>query len=291
MVPTTFLSWLGSMSFDVAFILVVLPTILIAIIGTIAVRTIFVGLLTTGSTVGPAKNQVAAEIYAVVLGFIIVYGFSEFNDARQNVLREVATLGRLMAQAPLAGEEAGKAINSAVLGYSQTVATKEWPLMANGGESTEALAWLRKLDTSIISASGVSDGIIKIRLSSMVDEVVARRVDRISSAPDPVLSNIIFHRNGLVPARAQHLRASDIGGAHLQLGDHHDGPVGAAALSIQRSGFDLSKALSVTRGAERGLNLHVWADQFYPALAIHAVPGLLHLQPQRTLFLSLGNND
>jgi hypothetical protein len=193
MVPTTFLSWLGSMSFDVAFILVVLPTILIAIIGTIAVRTIFVGLLTTGSAVGPAKNQVAAEIYAVVLGFIIVYGFSEFNDARQNVLREVATLGRLMAQAPLVGEEAGKAINSAVLGYSQTVATKEWPLMVNGGESTEALAWLRKLDTSIMSAGGVSDGIVKIRLSTLVDEVVARRVDRISSAPDPVLSNIIFH--------------------------------------------------------------------------------------------------
>jgi hypothetical protein len=193
MVPTTFLGWLGSMSFDVAFILVVLPTILVAIVGTLAIRTIFVGLLTTASAVGPAKNQVAAEIYAVVLGFIIVYGFSEFNDARLNVLRETATLGRLMSQAPLAGEEAGQAIISAVLGYSEAVATKEWPLMASGGESTEALAWLRKLDMSIMSASGVADGIIKIRLSTLLDEVVARRVDRISTAPDPTLSEIIFH--------------------------------------------------------------------------------------------------
>ena len=193
MPPPTFLSWLGSMSFDVAFILVVLPTMLIAIIGTLAVRTIFVGLLTSGSSVGPAKNQVAAEIYAVVLGFIIVYGCSEFNEARQNVLREAATLGRLMAQAPLAGEEAGRAIISSVLGYSETVATKEWPLMAKGGESTEAIAWLSKLNTSIVTADGTSDGFVKMRLSTLLDEVVARRVDRIATAPDPALSEIIFH--------------------------------------------------------------------------------------------------
>ena len=73
---------------------------------------------------GPTKNQVAAQIYAVVLGFILVYGFSEFNDARQNVQKEAATLGRLMAQAHLAGEEAGQSIIAAVRGYSETVASQ-----------------------------------------------------------------------------------------------------------------------------------------------------------------------
>jgi len=192
MLPTTFLSWLGSMSFDVAFVLVILPTVLIAIVGTLLVRTIFAGLLTSASSVGPAKNQVAAEIYAVVLGFIIVYGFSEFNEARQNVLKETATLGRLMAQAPLAGEETGQAIIAGVRGYSETVATKEWPLMANGGESREALAWLRTLDKSIVTAGGITDGFVKMRLSTLLDEVVARRVDRIAAAPDPALAEIIF---------------------------------------------------------------------------------------------------
>ncbi|HKJ62239.1 MAG TPA: hypothetical protein VKA94_09645, partial [Hyphomicrobiales bacterium] len=102
MAPTTFLNWLGSISFDVALILIVLPTVLIAIVGTLVVRTVFTGLLTSASAVGPSKNQVAAEIYAVILGFIIVYGFTEFNDAKQNMLQEVATLGRLMSQASLA---------------------------------------------------------------------------------------------------------------------------------------------------------------------------------------------
>lgn len=192
MAPTTFLNWLGSISFDVAFVLVVLPTVLIAIVGTLLVRSVFTGLLTSGSSVGPAKNQVAAEIYAVVLGFIIVYGFSEFNEARQNVLQEAATLGRLMSQAPLAGEQTSKEINEAVLGYSRSVAVKEWPLMANGGESTEAQAWLNKIDRAVMKISDSAGALVKIRLAALLDEVVTRRVDRLAVAPDPMLSNIIF---------------------------------------------------------------------------------------------------
>ncbi len=192
MAPATFLNWLGSISFDVALILIVLPTVLIAIVGTLVVRTMFTGLLTSASAVGPSKNQVAAEIYAVILGFIIVYGFTEFNDAKQNMLQEVATLGRLMSQASLAGEETSNSINKAVLGYSETVAVKEWPLMANGGESPEATAWLNKMDQAILKTNDSAGGLIKIRLAGLLDEIVARRVDRLAVAPDPLLSNIIF---------------------------------------------------------------------------------------------------
>ncbi len=193
MAPTNILNWLGSISFDVAFILVLLPIIVFAILGTLIVRALFAGRLTETSAVGPTKNQVSAQIYAVVLGFILVYGFSEFNDAKQNVQKEAATLGRLMAQAHLAGEEAGQSIIAAARGYSETVAVKEWPLMAHGGESAEALTWLRKLDNSVLTAGGASDGaLIKMRLSTMLDEVITRRVDRISAAPDPALAEIIF---------------------------------------------------------------------------------------------------
>lgn len=192
MAPSNFLNWLGSISFDVAFILVLLPTIVLAIVGTLLVRVLFAGRLTQGSAVGPTKNQVSAQIYAVVLGFILVYGFSEFNDARQNVLKETAALGRLMAQAHLAGEAAGPSIVAAIRGYAGTVATKEWPLMANGGESAEAVTWLRKLDNSVLSGGASDAGLIKMRLSQLLDEVVARRVDRIAAAPDPALANIIF---------------------------------------------------------------------------------------------------
>jgi Protein of unknown function (DUF4239) len=202
MAPSTFLNWLGSISFDVAFILVVLPTILIAMLGTLVVRIVFAGQLTPSSAVGPTKNQVAAQIYAVVLGFILVYGFSEFNDARQNVLKEAATLGRLIAQAPLAGDDAGQAIAAAVIGYSETVAFKEWPLMAHGGESVEALNWLRTLDRAILSVGSSYEGVVRMRLSALVDEVVTRRVDRIAAGPDPDLSVVIFELLAVAAALA-----------------------------------------------------------------------------------------
>lgn len=191
MVPTNILNWLGSLQIDVAFILVVLPVVMLAMAGTLIVRVLLPRQITQTSAVGPTKNQVAAQIYAVVLGFIVVYAFGEFNDARQNVEKEAVTLGRLMTQAHLAGEEAGKAIASAVEAYSDAVATKEWPLMANGGESTEALAWLRKLDNAILSASS-SDGLIKMRLSTLLDEVVASRAERLLAGPDPAVATVIF---------------------------------------------------------------------------------------------------
>jgi hypothetical protein len=192
MPPASFLNWLGSLPLDVALILVVLPTVLFAMLGTLVIRAVFGGSLNAASSVGPSKNQVAAEIYAVVLGFIVVYGFSEFNEAKQNVLKEAATLSRLVAQAPLAGEDASRAIVAAVRDYSQIVAVKEWPLMASGGESPEAEASLHVLEKAIFSGGGASDNLVKMRFSTLLDEVVARRVDRLSAAPNPDLSNIIF---------------------------------------------------------------------------------------------------
>lgn len=202
MAPTTLLNWLGSLSFDVALILVVLPTIAIAMLGTLVVRVVFADQLRSSSPVGPTKNQVAAQIYAVVLGFILVYGFSEFNDARQNVLKEASTLGRLIAQAPLAGDEAGRAIAAAAIGYSETVANKEWPLMANGGESAEALTWLRTLDKAILAVDNSYEGVVRMRLSALVDEIVSRRVDRIAAGPDAELSVVIFELLAVAAALA-----------------------------------------------------------------------------------------
>lgn len=192
MAPTSFLNWLGSLPLDVALVLVVLPTVIFSILGTLAIRTVFATLLASTSAVGPAKNQVAAEIYAVILGFIIVYGFSEFNDAKQNVRKEAATLGRMIAQAPLAGEEAGRTIIASVRDYSGTVAAKEWPLMANGGESAEAQASLQALEKAILNAGSPADSLVRMRLATLLDEVATSRVERLSAAPEPHLASLIL---------------------------------------------------------------------------------------------------
>jgi hypothetical protein len=64
--------------------------------------------------------------------------------------------------------------------------------MANGGESTEAQAWLNKIDQAVMKMSDSAGALVKIRLAALLDEVVTRRVDRLAVAPDPMLSNIIF---------------------------------------------------------------------------------------------------
>ena len=79
--PVTILNWIAALSLDVALVLIVLPTILVAVLGTLVVRGIFGLLIAPGSAVGQAKVGAAAEVYAVVLGFIIVIGISDLTHS------------------------------------------------------------------------------------------------------------------------------------------------------------------------------------------------------------------
>ncbi len=188
----TILNWIAAQSLDVAFILIVLPTMVLAVVGTLVVRGIFGLMIAPGSTVGAAKAGAAAEIYAVVLGFIIVFGFSDFQEAKRDVLQEVTALERLTAQAKLLGTDASGEIATAVGEYASAVVVHEWPVMETGRTSPEAEAELAQMSNAVMNPAGGANALSQFRLSALLDDVVKLRVARLSASPDPVVSGLIF---------------------------------------------------------------------------------------------------
>lgn len=190
--PGTILNWIAAQSLDVAFILLVLPTMFLAVAGTLVVRVIFGSLISPGSSVGESKVGAAAEVYAVVLGFIIVIGFSDFQDAKRNVLQEVTALERLTTQARLMSGDTSSNVVDAVGDYAKAVAEHEWLLMAKGQPSQEAEAKMANLNDLVMAPSNDSSTLSQFRLSSLLDEVVKLRVSRLAAPPDPVVAGLIF---------------------------------------------------------------------------------------------------
>ena len=190
--PGTILNWIAAQSLDVAFVIIVLPVMVLAVVGTLVVRGIFGLMISPSSTVGAAKAGAAAEVYAVVLGFIIVFGFSDFQDAKRNVLQEVSALERLKVQAEFLGAEASAEIVEAVGKYANTVVTREWAMMSTGGRSKEAETKMTELSSVVMNSAGSANTLSQFRLSELLDDIVELRVSRLSASPDPLVAGLIF---------------------------------------------------------------------------------------------------
>jgi len=187
--PTTLLNWVAALPLDVAFVLLVLPVMIIAALGTVLIRGLLGTQISPGSPVGATKAGAAAEIYAVVLGFIIVLGFTQFHDAKKDVLYETKLLERLAN-----GSETDQRLDlsAQIETYARTVADKEWIMMAVGDKSAEAEAQMQALEDRVRSAAGSEDSLAGYRLLNLMDEIVELRTSRLSASPDPVVATIVF---------------------------------------------------------------------------------------------------
>ncbi len=190
--PGSILNWIAGQPLDVAFILIVLPIMLLAMTGTLLVRGVFGLLIAPGSSVGQAKAGAAAEVYAVVLGFIIVIGFSDFQDAKRDVLQEATALNRLAAQAKVLDVVTASKVTEAVGVYATAVVDHEWPAMKFGRASSEANEKIVALNDLVMTSAGQDNALLQIRLSFLLDEVIKLRVSRLSASPDPLVAGLIF---------------------------------------------------------------------------------------------------
>lgn len=188
----TLLNWIAAQSLDVALILIVLPIMVLAVVGTLVVRAIFGMMISPSSTVGAAKAGAAAEVYAVVLGFIIVFGYSDFQEAKRYVLQEVAALERLTMHAKFLGDGASADITNAVGKYADSVVKHEWAAMSKGGTSAEAQAKMNDLSIVVMNSFGGANTMSQFRLSQLLDKIVEYRVSRLSASPDPLVAGLIF---------------------------------------------------------------------------------------------------
>lgn len=192
MQPGSVVNWIASLQFDEAFILLVVPISIFAGIGALLLRIFFGGLIGTASTVGTTKAGIAAEIYAVVLGFVILFGFEHFNDTRRAVLVEASLLDRLRSEAEYL-PEIGPDLEVAIDEYVSRVLTEEWPLQQAGTSEQLIAGGITELERTIRDLSSSLSNYDRDRLLDLVQSITEYRATRLSATPDPAVATAIFH--------------------------------------------------------------------------------------------------
>lgn len=191
MQPSSYVNWIASLNVDEAFLIIVAPVAIISGIGALVFRGLFGAFIGTASTVGTTKAGVAAEIYAVVLGFMIFFGFDHFNETRKAVLLEASILERLMAEGEfIPGNHA--LFVQAVDTYVDTVLAEEWPRLEVGNTADLIAGGVVQLDHDLREVFTGMDGYDTSRIFSFVDEINELRAVRLSANPDDVVASAIF---------------------------------------------------------------------------------------------------
>jgi Protein of unknown function (DUF4239) len=80
-----------------------------------------------------------AVLYAVLLAFVVIAVWGQFDATRTRVQKEADALGDLFREAQVFPMPVQQAIFDAIRMYAKTVVEEEWPAMARGGESP--MAW------------------------------------------------------------------------------------------------------------------------------------------------------
>lgn len=188
------LHWLAIMSFDVIAVLVVVPVVVIAALGTLFVRAVFGTAIVSTSHVGPSKLGAAAEIYAVIIGFIIVVAYAEFQDAKGVVFEEASLVSRLISYSETLSSADGERLSQAAAQYANDVAEIEWPLPAFGRSSPEVDMALDNIDRAIlqVGAATATSQLVIFRLTGIADEISKRRMQRLSLTPDYKVAELLF---------------------------------------------------------------------------------------------------
>ncbi len=191
MQPSSFVNWIALLEADEAFLLLVAPVAIIAAIGALLSRAVFGSMIATSSTVGTTKAGAAAEIYAVVLGFIILFGFEQFHVTKQDVLLEATLLDRLYSEAQALGEQ-GEPLEDAVMAYVGDVLVIDWPLQSAGRSEGLVTPGVIALEREVRARAVKSSAFEGFRLNNMYDQIMQLRTKRLSAAPDGVVANAIF---------------------------------------------------------------------------------------------------
>jgi hypothetical protein len=79
-----------------------------------------------------------AVLYAVLLAFVVIAVWEEFDDTQERVFKEVDAMSDLFREAQVFAAPGHAAILGALRGYATAVVEEEWPAMARGLESPRA---------------------------------------------------------------------------------------------------------------------------------------------------------
>jgi len=184
-----FVDWLGGLPTAVLFLgLMVFGLAVAAGLTWLSARVIEDDVRTRTSSSVIAVVGVVAGIYAVLIGFVIVNEWQNFNDAQAHVSSESAALSTAYFDAATLPEPARTNIRNALAAYDRSVLCVEMPLL--GDHRGPVLATARALQ-GVFEATANSSNLVQASplYSSVVDQIgqvaTARRA-RINAASSQV---------------------------------------------------------------------------------------------------------
>jgi len=120
--------------------------VLLALAGMVIVRrSVEVSTLETHNDVAGFIYAVLGVVYAVVLGFVVIVVWEQFNAADQHIHQEAAAIVGVSRLAGSFPEPDRERIRQALHDYTRTVIDQEWASLARGELSRDATARLEGL--------------------------------------------------------------------------------------------------------------------------------------------------
>jgi hypothetical protein len=137
--------WMAGMLF-----LVVCPVL--AMIGTFVVRRLIpLSELRTNNEVAGFKFATVGVLYAVLLAFAVLVVWEKLNEADATVAREASVTATLLRLANGVEGPAAAELREAIVGYLNAAIEGDWPAMAEGGESQDAIEGLNAIYRALLA--------------------------------------------------------------------------------------------------------------------------------------------
>jgi hypothetical protein len=127
-----------------------------------------------------------AAVYGIVLAFVIVALYEDFQDAQSVVRSEATNLAQLYRDSQVLGGETSAAMQREIRAYLADVHDVEWPLLADGDSSAEAWLHLERMFDALSAYKPRTDaqGIFHGEAVSKLNDVVSDRRERLDHAGD-----------------------------------------------------------------------------------------------------------
>jgi Protein of unknown function (DUF4239) len=99
---------------------------------------------------GAAIFAVIGTTFAVVLAFVMLEAFDNFNEARTGGEEEASAVLQLSRNADFFPQRDRRQLEGALLCYARAVADDEWPLLADGDRSPLVDRWLGQIRAGLL---------------------------------------------------------------------------------------------------------------------------------------------
>ncbi|HAS51093.1 MAG TPA: hypothetical protein DCS21_04905 [Gammaproteobacteria bacterium] len=185
MIARNLLEWVADTPFSIAFLLIVLPAVVLSVVGILIVRFLHPEEMRINSEVAQAKVNYMAEIYAVLLGLFLVSAFEMYQDMQTVVRSEALALRALYQVTAQVSPEQPGALPDLVHAYTRSVIEDEWVLMKFGDASRITQQHLDSLFAAIAEAGQQSTATTgtAIQMEQLARLVLTQRADRLTNGP------------------------------------------------------------------------------------------------------------